>query len=66
MAPVCRVSLQTCNNRRRAIRRCLPPSVGGVAVARDERRALAVERMRVRALPIPDGYAFDRDEANAR
>ena len=37
-----------------------------IAIARDEGRALAVERMRARAWPMPEGYAFDRDEANAR
>ena len=37
-----------------------------LTVSRDERRALAVERMRARAWPMPEGYAFDRDEANAR
>ena len=37
-----------------------------IAIARDERRALAVERMRMRAWPIPEAYAFDREEANAR
>lgn len=37
-----------------------------LALARDERRALAVERMRARALPIPDDYVFDREAANAR
>ena len=37
-----------------------------LTVSRDERRALAVERMRARAWPMPDSYAFDRDEANAR
>ena len=37
-----------------------------IAIARDESRALAVERMRTRAWPMPEGYAFDRDEANAR
>ena len=37
-----------------------------IAVAKDERRALAVERMRERAWPIPESNAFDRDEANAR
>ena len=30
------------------------------------RRALAVARMRARAWPLPAGYAFDRDDANAR
>ena len=37
-----------------------------IAVAKDERRVLAVDRMRARAWPIPEGYVFDRDEANAR
>ncbi len=37
-----------------------------IAVARDERRALAVERMRARALTIPEDYVFDREEANTR
>ena len=37
-----------------------------IAVAKDERRRLAVERMRERAWAIPEGYTFDRDEANAR
>ena len=37
-----------------------------IAVAPDERRARAVERMRARAWTLPDGYAFDRIEANAR
>ena len=37
-----------------------------IALARDERRARAVERMRARAWTLPDGYTFDRNEANAR
>lgn len=37
-----------------------------VVVARDDRRAQAVDRMRVRELRMPEGYAFDRDDANAR
>ena len=37
-----------------------------LVVARDERRAQAVDRMRACALHLPEGYAFDRDEANAR
>ncbi len=37
-----------------------------IVVAKDERRAHAVDRMRARALPWPEGYAFDRDEANTR
>ena len=38
----------------------------GIVVARDERRAKAVRRMRARALSLPEGYVFDRNEANAR
>ena len=34
------------------------------AVTRDERRERAVERMRSRAWAPPDGYVFDRIEAN--
>lgn len=37
-----------------------------VVVARDDRRAQAVDRMRARRLRLPEGYAFDRDDANAR
>ncbi len=37
-----------------------------VVVARDDRRARAVDRMRARGLRLPEGYAFDRDDANAR
>ncbi len=37
-----------------------------IALARDERRARAVERMSARAWTLPDGYTFDRNEANAR
>ena len=37
-----------------------------IAVAKDERRELAVKRMRARAWPLPDDYVFDRNEANAR
>ena len=37
-----------------------------IAIARDERRVLAVKRMRARAWPLPEDYVFDRNEANAR
>lgn len=37
-----------------------------LAIARDERRARAVERMRARAWRIPEDYVFNRTEANAR
>ena len=39
---------------------------GRVEIARDGRREAAVARMRARALPLPEGYRFDRDEANER
>ena len=37
-----------------------------LVVARDEHRRSAVERMRARGWTLPDDYAFDRDQANAR
>ena len=37
-----------------------------LVVARDESRLRAIERMRTRALPIPAGYALDRNDANTR
>ena len=37
-----------------------------IAVAKDPRRAEAVDRMRARALSCPDTCVFDRDETNAR
>jgi len=37
-----------------------------IAVAKDDSRVQAVDRMRARAWPIPEGYSFDRDEINAR
>lgn len=37
-----------------------------IEVVNGARRARAVDRMRARGLRFPDGYAFDRDEANAR
>lgn len=37
-----------------------------IEVAKDVRRAQAVDRMRARGLRLPEGYAFERDEANAR
>ena len=37
-----------------------------VVLAKDRRRARAVERMRGRALPLPADYVFDRDDANLR
>ena len=37
-----------------------------VVLAKDRRRARAVERMRARALLLPADYIFDRDDANLR
>lgn len=37
-----------------------------IVVAKDDSRVQAIDRMRARAWPIPEGYNFDRDEANAR
>jgi antitoxin MazE len=39
---------------------------GRIAVARDDRRSAAIERMRARALTLPADYRFDRDAANER
>jgi antitoxin MazE len=35
-------------------------------VSPDERRKRALEEMRRLAVPLPPGYKFDREEANAR
>jgi antitoxin MazE len=35
-------------------------------VSPDERRKKALEQMRRLAVPLPPGYKFDREEANAR
>lgn len=37
-----------------------------LTVTKDRRREQAIERMRRRALNLPDGYSFDRNEASAR
>ena len=37
-----------------------------IVLARDDRRVQAVDRMRARGWSPPEGYAFDRDDANAR
>lgn len=37
-----------------------------IAVHRDRRRQEAVEMMERLARPLPPGYKFDREEANAR
>jgi antitoxin MazE len=37
-----------------------------MAVARDDRRAQALERLKQLAKPLPPGFRFDRDEANGR
>jgi antitoxin MazE len=37
-----------------------------IEVSPDERRRQAIEEMRRLAVPLPPGYKFDREEANAR
>ena len=37
-----------------------------IEVKKDARREQAVDRMRARNMRFPEGYAFDRDEANVR
>lgn len=37
-----------------------------IILARYNRRARAVERMRARALPIPEDFIFDREEIHTR
>lgn len=37
-----------------------------IVVARDDSRAQAIDRMRSREWPVPEGYSFDRDEVNTR
>lgn len=39
---------------------------GKLEVSPDERRRKALEEMRRLAVPLPPGYKFDREEANAR
>jgi antitoxin MazE len=39
---------------------------GTIALAKDQRRKRAIERLRSRAWPLPPDYKFDREEANAR
>ena len=44
----------------------VPAAPTRLVVAKDDRRGRAVDRMRARAWSLPEGYSFDRDEANAR
>ena len=37
-----------------------------IVLAKDERRVRAVERMGARGWPLPEDYAFDREDANLR
>ncbi len=37
-----------------------------IVLAKDERRVRAIERMRARGWSLPEGYTFDRDDANVR
>lgn len=38
----------------------------GLRIARDDRKARALARIRDLARPLPEGWTFDREEANAR
>jgi antitoxin MazE len=44
----------------------VPKGEGTFEVSGDERRQKALERMRSLSVPLPAGYKFDREEANAR
>jgi antitoxin MazE len=37
-----------------------------LAVAKDERRKRAIDKMRARRWKLPDDYRFDREDANRR
>jgi antitoxin MazE len=43
-----------------------PKGNGKYELSLDERRRKALEEMRALAMPLPPGYKFDREEANAR
>ena len=44
----------------------IPGDRGKFEVSPDERRRQALEEMRRLSVPLPAGYKFDREEANAR
>jgi antitoxin MazE len=44
----------------------IPSGRGKFEVSPDERRRQALEEMRRLSVPLPPGYKFDREEANAR
>ena len=44
----------------------LPRGESIFEISLDERRRQALEEMRALAVPLPPGYKFDREEANAR
>jgi antitoxin MazE len=44
----------------------IPRGNGKFEVSPDERRRQAMEEMRRLSVPLPEGYKFDREEANAR
>ena len=44
----------------------VPKGEGRFEVSGDERRQKALERMLSLSVPLPPGYKFDREEANAR
>jgi len=43
-----------------------PAEPGHLTVARDPKREEALARIRAMRWPLPEGYKFDRDEANSR
>jgi antitoxin MazE len=44
----------------------IPRGNGEFEVSPDERRRQALEEIRRLSVPLPEGYKFDREEANAR
>ncbi|HAH11756.1 MAG TPA: AbrB family transcriptional regulator [Alphaproteobacteria bacterium] len=44
----------------------LTKTKGGVALAKDDARAKALKWIRSRKWKLPEGYKFDREEANRR
>ncbi|MEO7635713.1 MAG: AbrB/MazE/SpoVT family DNA-binding domain-containing protein [Sphingomicrobium sp.] len=39
---------------------------GALEVGRDDRRVRALAKIKAMRAPLPEGYKFDREEANAR
>jgi antitoxin MazE len=45
---------------------CLPKALAEIAVEKVDKRAEFLKRMEQFRWPLPEGYKFDRDEANKR